>query len=115
MLRAKTLTTAVVWLAAFLCTRLPVLQLLQANPWKRLLLLHRNLLITWQLLLLLLKVLLIPQPVWNRSYCRRHYGIGMGQHGEGGGGTQPMKSADETAAIMMDALLKDLDVKAGES
>mgnify|MGYP003182452430 FL=1 len=40
--------------------------------------------------------------------------IGMGQHGEGGGGTQPMKSADETAAIMMDALLKDLDVKAGE-
>ena len=42
-----------------------VLQLLQANPWKRLLLLHRNLLITWQLLLLLLKVLLIPQPVWK--------------------------------------------------
>ena len=40
--------------------------------------------------------------------------VGMGQHGEGGGGTQPMKSADETAAIMMDALLKDLDVKAGE-
>ena len=40
--------------------------------------------------------------------------VGMGQHGEGGGGTRPMKSADETAAIMMDALLKDLDVKAGE-
>lgn len=40
--------------------------------------------------------------------------VGMGQHGEGGGGTMPMKSADETAVLMMDALLKDLDVKAGE-
>lgn len=40
--------------------------------------------------------------------------VGVGQHGEGGGGTQKMKSADETAAIMLDALLKDLDVKAGE-
>ena len=40
--------------------------------------------------------------------------VGMGQHGEGGGGSQPMKSADETAAIMLEALLKDLDVKAGE-
>ena len=30
------------------------------------------------------------------------------------GGIQQMKSADETAAIMMEALLKDLDVKAGE-
>lgn len=80
---------------------------------KRLLLLHRNLLITWQLLLLLLKVLLIPQPVW-KSLILPKAQIGMGQHGEGGGGTQPMKSADETAAIMMDALLKDLDVKAGE-
>ena len=56
---------AAVWLAAFLCIKLPVLQLLQANPWKRLLLLHKNLLITWQLSLLLLKVLLIPQPVWK--------------------------------------------------
>ena len=42
MLRVKTLTTAAVWLAAFLCIKLPVLQLLQANPWKRLLLLHKN-------------------------------------------------------------------------
>ena len=50
---------------AFLCIKLPVLQLLQANPWKMLLLLHKNLLITWQLSLLLLKVLLIPQPVWK--------------------------------------------------
>ena len=38
----------------------------------------------------------------------------MGRHGVGGGGSQPMKSADETAAIMLEALLKDLDVKAGE-
>ncbi len=40
--------------------------------------------------------------------------IGMGQHGEGGGGRQPMKTADETAAIMVNALLKDLDIKDGE-
>ena len=40
--------------------------------------------------------------------------VGMGQHGEGGGGTQSMKSADETAVIMVDALLKDLDIKEGE-
>lgn len=39
--------------------------------------------------------------------------VGMGQHGEGGG-SMPLKSADETAVIMMDALLKDLDVKSGE-
>ena len=40
--------------------------------------------------------------------------IGMGQHGEGGGGRQPLKSADETAKIMVNALLKDLDIKNGE-
>ncbi|MGL4786311.1 MAG: dihydroxyacetone kinase subunit DhaK, partial [Cetobacterium sp.] len=40
--------------------------------------------------------------------------IGMGQHGEGGGGRQPMKSADETVEIMMGALLKDLNIKTGE-
>ena len=40
--------------------------------------------------------------------------IGMGQHGEGGGGRQPMKSADETAEIMLSALMKDLDIKSGE-
>lgn len=40
--------------------------------------------------------------------------IGMGQHGEGGGGRQPMKSADETIEIMMNALVKDLDIKSGE-
>lgn len=40
--------------------------------------------------------------------------IGMGQHGEGGGGRQPMKSADETAEIMINALLKDLSIVEGE-
>jgi len=40
--------------------------------------------------------------------------IGMGNHGEGGGGRQKLKSADETAVIMVDALLKDLSVKDGE-
>lgn len=40
--------------------------------------------------------------------------IGMGQHGEGGGGRQPMKSADETAEIMVNGLLSDLSIKEGE-
>lgn len=40
--------------------------------------------------------------------------IGMGQHGEGGGGRQTLKTADETAVIMVDALLKDLSIKSGE-
>jgi len=40
--------------------------------------------------------------------------VGMGQHGEAGGGTQKLKSADETAAIMLEALLDDLQIKAGE-
>jgi dihydroxyacetone kinase-like protein len=40
--------------------------------------------------------------------------IGMGNHGEGGGGRQEMKSADETAEIMLNVLLKDLSIKAGE-
>jgi len=34
--------------------------------------------------------------------------IGMGQHGEGGGGRQPMASADETAEIMVNLLLQQL-------
>ena len=34
--------------------------------------------------------------------------IGMGQHGEGGGGRQPMASADETATIMVNLLLQQL-------
>lgn len=40
--------------------------------------------------------------------------IGMGQHGEGGGGRQKMLTADETTDIMAGALVKDLDLKSGE-
>jgi len=40
--------------------------------------------------------------------------IGMGNHGEGGGGRRKLMTADETAEIMMNILLKDLTVKQGE-
>lgn len=40
--------------------------------------------------------------------------IGMGQHGEAGTGAMKLKSADETSEIMLNMLLKDLEVKAGE-
>ncbi|MDR1945702.1 MAG: dihydroxyacetone kinase subunit DhaK [Desulfovibrio sp.] len=40
--------------------------------------------------------------------------VGVGQHGEGGGGRQPLKSADETAEIMLNVLLADLSIRAGE-
>jgi dihydroxyacetone kinase-like protein len=40
--------------------------------------------------------------------------IGMGQHGEGGGGTRKLRSADETADIMVPMLLDDLKVQKGE-
>jgi phosphoenolpyruvate---glycerone phosphotransferase subunit DhaK len=40
--------------------------------------------------------------------------IGMGQHGEAGTGRMKLKSADETADLMLATLLRDLDVKAGE-
>ena len=40
--------------------------------------------------------------------------IGMGQHGEGGGGRTAVKTADETAQIMLDALIKDLEIQQGE-
>jgi len=40
--------------------------------------------------------------------------IGMGNHGEGGGGRQKIKSADETAEIMLNVLLKDLAVNPRE-
>ena len=40
--------------------------------------------------------------------------IGMGQHGEGGGGRMKMKTAGEVAAIMTDALITDLSLKSGE-
>jgi len=41
--------------------------------------------------------------------------IGMGQHGESGSGQMKIKTAHETAEIMLDALLKDLSIKAGEN
>ncbi len=41
--------------------------------------------------------------------------IGMGQHGEAGaGGVQPLVSADATAKIMVEQLIKKLDVKSGD-
>jgi dihydroxyacetone kinase-like protein len=40
--------------------------------------------------------------------------IGMGQHGEAGTGRMQLKSADETAEIMLEKLLEDLRVKEGE-
>jgi dihydroxyacetone kinase-like protein len=40
--------------------------------------------------------------------------IGMGQHGEAGTNRMKLKTADETADIMLDTLLKDLDVRLGE-
>ncbi len=41
-------------------------------------------------------------------------GVGMGQHGEGGGYKIPMKSSKETVQMLLDELLKDLTVQAGE-
>jgi dihydroxyacetone kinase-like protein len=40
--------------------------------------------------------------------------IGMGQHGEAGTGRMKLKSADETAEIMLHMLLADLDAKPGD-
>jgi dihydroxyacetone kinase-like protein len=40
--------------------------------------------------------------------------VGMGQHGEAGVGRMKLKSADETADIMFNQLIKDLEVKEGE-
>ena len=40
--------------------------------------------------------------------------IGMGQHGEGGGGQKPLVSADDTAAEMVDLLCQQLKPKAGQ-
>ena len=39
--------------------------------------------------------------------------IGMGQHGEGGGGCKQLVSADETAEEMIGLLMKKLQPKAG--
>ena len=40
--------------------------------------------------------------------------VGMGQHGEGGGGIMKLATADETAKIMLDKLLGTMDVGAGD-
>ena len=40
--------------------------------------------------------------------------IGMGQHGEGGGGQKPVVSADESAAAMVDLLCQQLQPKSGD-
>lgn len=40
--------------------------------------------------------------------------IGMGQHGEGGGGQRPLESADDTATQMVDLLCRKLQPKAGD-
>jgi len=40
--------------------------------------------------------------------------IGAGQHGESGSGRMKLKTADETADIMMSQLLEDLEAKEGE-
>jgi dihydroxyacetone kinase-like protein len=40
--------------------------------------------------------------------------VGMGQHGEGGGGVMKLATADRTAEIMLGKLLDTMDVKAGD-
>jgi len=40
--------------------------------------------------------------------------IGMGQHGEAGSGQMKIKTAAETADIMLNSLLEDLSIKSGE-
>lgn len=40
--------------------------------------------------------------------------IGMGQHGEGGGGRQPLKTAKETIEIMAKSLVDDIPLKKGD-
>jgi dihydroxyacetone kinase-like protein len=40
--------------------------------------------------------------------------VGMGQHGEGGGGRMPLKTAKETIKIMANALVKDIPLKSGD-
>ncbi|MBL7222784.1 MAG: dihydroxyacetone kinase subunit DhaK [Candidatus Brocadiae bacterium] len=40
--------------------------------------------------------------------------VGMGQHGEAGGGMQPLNSADATADIMLPLLIEDRGIQAGD-
>ena len=37
--------------------------------------------------------------------------IGMGQHGEGGGGRQPLKSSQDTISLMANALVIDIPLQ----
>ncbi len=41
--------------------------------------------------------------------------VGMGQHGEGGGGRMPMKTADNTAKLMLESLIKDVNIQSHDS
>ncbi|MFA7692755.1 MAG: dihydroxyacetone kinase subunit DhaK [Candidatus Hydrogenedentales bacterium] len=40
--------------------------------------------------------------------------VGMGQHGEAGGGEQALATADKTAEIMLEPLLADIEAQAGD-
>lgn len=40
--------------------------------------------------------------------------VGMGQHGEGGGGVMKLATADKTAEIMLNKLLESMDARAGD-
>jgi len=48
------------------------------------------------------------------GFFRDDMEIGMGQHGEEGGGRQKLLTADETALIMVKSLLRDLGIRSGE-
>ena len=52
------------------------------------------------------------QPIFELSDDEME--IGMGQHGEAGTGRMKLKTADETAEIMLEMLLEDLKVEPGE-
>lgn len=44
----------------------------------------------------------------------KEMGVGMGQHGEGGGEKIPMETADVTVDILMEKVLDDLKIESGE-
>ena len=52
------------------------------------------------------------QPIFNLGDDEME--IGLGQHGEAGTGRMKLKTADETAEVMLPMLLEDLKVEAGE-
>lgn len=41
--------------------------------------------------------------------------VGMGQHGEGGGGRRKLTTADDVAQLMVEQLMRKLDAKAGDN